>query len=241
MLGAVRDGGRIPWDYDLDVMVAIDDREKLIESLEKELGKEFYYVYKNNLSKYPTSCLRICKKGYIYTTLHVDVFFLVGCPSDDDKRKKFVNTVIKLNSLRQTKYRSIWFEQEENKSILGQVISFLKKIREKLIPIRLVDLHEEKLLKKYKLKESKYCLCVGDMRYRAVYDTVDINKTKTVRYNDFFVCIPEGYHNILTLLYKDYSSYPNVSSRVEEFYGMLKIINTRQQLMNRSHDYDVLN
>ena len=40
-LGAVRDGGQIPWDYDIDLYVPFYEREKLEAALATELDSKY--------------------------------------------------------------------------------------------------------------------------------------------------------------------------------------------------------
>ena len=109
LLGAIRDDGQIPWDYDIDVMIKIQDRKKLIEVLKNELGSDYYYAYLDNTPRYPTYCLRVCKKGYHFNAIHVDVFFLIGCPNKESARIKFLTKRSLYCKRRLKKNSYFWF------------------------------------------------------------------------------------------------------------------------------------
>jgi lipopolysaccharide cholinephosphotransferase len=42
LLGAIRDGGQIPWDYDVDVQVPVKYADKLIEVLQIECADKYH-------------------------------------------------------------------------------------------------------------------------------------------------------------------------------------------------------
>lgn len=86
VLGAVRHGGPIPWDYDADIIVPNDQIDKFTECMTNHLPKKYYvdYFKANSLSKrqFP----RIGLKGYTTEVLHLDVFRLIGLPDDRDQQ-----------------------------------------------------------------------------------------------------------------------------------------------------------
>ena len=226
LIGAIRDGNQIPWDYDIDTLVKIDDRERLISVLNKDLGNDFYYDYSDKTPAYPTSCLRICKKGYNMMALHVDVFFLIGTPNDEHKRNIHIDKLRRVMTLRTLKNLPVYLPQNLHQSKLK---SLILKV---LLPNQLLKYLENRLFKKYKLVESDNW-CTNQTVYKKVYPKEIFATTTKVKVNDLPFNVPVGYEKFLTHNYGDWQKYYPVKSRFEEFYNMLNAVEDRQRLYNR--------
>ena len=93
LLGAIRDNGQIPWDYDIDVFVAFKDKERLIETLKKELDDKYYFYCPEVNQKCRHVIMRLAPKGYRSEALHVDVFYYVGTPNSVEERKLHIEQI----------------------------------------------------------------------------------------------------------------------------------------------------
>lgn len=215
LLGAVRDGGQIPWDYDVDVFVPYSEREKLIRALEADLGDDFYYYSPETDGRCRHMIIRLAPKGYRTEALHVDVFFLVGVPDDEAERMRFAKKIRKLTEKRFYKFINIG-EESRPGSRYRMKLMFLRAAYS-LCPIGLIQKEYDKLCGKYPCRESEYFVegsFFADKKYRIpkrmVYETelleTDFGKVR----------VPADHDGLLRLIYGNYMQPPSLEARLGE-------------------------
>lgn len=229
LIGAIRDQGSIPWDYDMDVIIKIDEKDKLISLLDSDLPDSMYYTHAGNVDEYPTCCLRICKKGYPFTSIHLDVFFLIGNPEREPQ--KFVDEVEHYHVLREIKFGEKWYPQNSSDSNVNKVLNLCRSIRKKIISEKKIKAFEEKAVRQYPIGSTQYCSVHGDP-YRKVYFTKDFSEAVEMQIKGETVLIPVGYDRYLSIIYKDYKNYLPISKRFDEFYRMTTEVRNRNSYMN---------
>ena len=214
LLGVIRDNGQIPWDYDIDVIVPVQEREKLIISLEKHLNERFYFntYEKNNGCSHVI--LRVAPIGYNSTFLHVDVFFMAGLPDD---------TVLEKHQRKLIKKTALMLKAKRYFHSVPPSDGFKEKCKMIVYFIMGLVLSESSLLKKYYKTTNLYPLdkttkcCLADrfaemynLKWGSFKDTeIMITKFGPVR-------IPSAYDEILTEEYGDYNVYAPLESRIKE-------------------------
>lgn len=88
-LGAVRHQGPIPWDSDVDIMVPIDQISHFVKMMRLKLSPKFYVDYYDRNLKSVILFPRIGLKGYSTKVLHIDVYKMIGAPTDRKEQQKF--------------------------------------------------------------------------------------------------------------------------------------------------------
>lgn len=219
LLGIVRDGEILPWDYDIDVIVPIYEKARLIEALKRELHPDYYFYSPEVDSKCRHYCMRITKKGYDSSAVHMDVFFLIGAPDSSNERERFRKEVKKVNLVRKAKLVDVKVESMGIDAFKYAMIA--KKIVYKIIyPLPLLNKKQKRLCNQVSFEDAKY---VTTMQAAADTYTKDVfMEPSEVLVNGVKICAPTNVVDFFNQTYKDYKGYPKISSRFEEFYSSSK-------------------
>ena len=228
LLGAVRDGNCIPWDYDIDVCIPIIYRERLLEALSSSIGDEYNYSYKTNISTYCAPCLRLYHKAYVETALHIDVYFIIGASQNIKCAERLKKRIYKCIKARLFKYEHLYYWGEETyQSSFRRIISKCLRLRYRLIPSQCLSLMEEKVYHKYAYESSKYVVLTCNA-YDRIYPASIFCATEELLMNGMMFKVPSGYEDFLKITYGNYHQYYPIQSRFDEFYKMYKVIKDRQ-------------